>query len=465
MTDSTITTGFTGKTLEELLLNAGNPTKLLRSGRAGAYVFPIIPPEFTNWRDEQRAWKHDVALLELSYHMTELHLRGSDALPLLSKLGVNKFSTFPAKRGKQIVMSNSDGFMVSDSILFHEEEEFYRVVGNFPAIDWVQFHAETGGYDVEVRRDDPSSYHSLADRDVFRIQIQGPNALELMRDVTDGSLPDIGFFHIGEFKIKNHNVRALRHGMAGEPGFEIYGPWYEQQAIRDIFEKAGEKYRMRKIGARAYACTSVESGWLSMYLPAIYTGSEMKPYREWLTASHVEAIGSLGGSYVSDNIMDYYIDPIEAGYGSLIDFNHDFIGRDALAEKIKNPKRKKVTLVWNKEDVADVMRTSLYPDGGLPSKYFNLPYSIYSTFEYDAVLKDGKNVGVSHSSCFTVNADAFISLAHVDLDQCEVGTEVTVLWGEPDSTRSAVEKHAVRNVRAKVASAPYFQKVIKTGKQ
>jgi len=50
---------------------------------------------------------------------------------------------------------------------------------------------------------------------------------------------------------------------------------------------------------------------------------------------NLEVMGSLGGSLVSDNILDYYADPIEVGYGPLVDFDHDFIGRHALAEKIR----------------------------------------------------------------------------------------------------------------------------------
>jgi len=65
--------------LEEVLKSVGGPVKLLRGSRLGPYVFPVNAPEHTNWRDEQRAWKEGVALLNLSYHMTDLYLRGKDA--------------------------------------------------------------------------------------------------------------------------------------------------------------------------------------------------------------------------------------------------------------------------------------------------------------------------------------------------------------------------------------------------
>ena len=56
----------------------------------------------------------------------------------------------------------------------------------------------------------------------------------------------------------------------------------------------------------------------------------MKKYREWLPANGYEATGSIAGSFVSDNIEDYYVNPYELGYGPFVKFDHDFIGADAL---------------------------------------------------------------------------------------------------------------------------------------
>jgi glycine cleavage system aminomethyltransferase T len=451
------------KSLETVLTEAGGAVRLLRGSNLGPYTFPVIPPEFTNWRDEQRAWKESCALLELSYHMTELHLRGSGAFALLAKVAVNKLDPFPVKRAKQLVLVGHDGNMIGDAILFREEQEFFRVVGAPFASDWLQFNAEQMGGDVEVTRDDNFAVRA-GTRDVFRLQIQGPNALSFMREVTGGKLPEIKFFDIGEIQIAGRPVRALRHGMVGEPGYELYGRWDEQGFVREALEAAGERYGLRKIGALAYSTTAQESGWMPMPLPAIYHGAAMKPYREWLTVYFLETIGSLGGSFVSNDIVDYYVDPIEVGYRSLIDFNRDFIGRGALLEKSKDPRRKKVTLVWNDDDVADVTRSSLFARDAR-TKYIAFPNPMYATFQYDAIQKSGKTVGVSQWVAYSANAGSVISLSLVDREHSEPGTEVRVLWGEPQSRRRTVEKHEVREVRAKVAPAPYFEKVIKSGPQ
>ena len=447
------------KNLEQVLTAVGGPVKLLRSSPIGPYVFPVVPPEFTNWREEQRAWKEACALLNLSYHMTDLYIKGPDCKALLSKVGLTKLGAFPVNRGKQLIASSHDGYMIGDGICFHLEEDLYRVVGPPVISDWVQFHAETGGFNVEVDRDETVAFRPGAPR-IYIYQIQGPLALQLMKEVTKGTLPEIGFFHIGEFTIEGKRVRALRHGMAGEPGFEMFGPWEDAEVIMSALERTGEQYGMKKIGALAYPTTTLESGWMPLPVPAVYHSEEMKAFREWCTPNHIEVLGSVGGSFYSDNITDYYMDPVELGHAQFIDFNRDFIGRDALVEKVANQKRKKVTLVWNQDDMMDVVRTSMFPDG-TPSKFMNMPLSVYSTFQCDSILKNGKQAGLCQYSGYSVNAQAFLSLSVVDLEYAEPGTEVTILWGEENSWRPTVEKNKAREVRATVAPAPYFQKTIK----
>ena len=46
--------------------------------------------------------------------------------------------------------------------------------------------------------------------------------------------------------------------------------------------------------------------------------------------NHYEAKASIGGSFVSANIEDYYLTPWELGYGLFVKFDHEFVGRAAL---------------------------------------------------------------------------------------------------------------------------------------
>ncbi|MGQ4596389.1 hypothetical protein [Nocardia sp. R6R-6] len=448
--------------LQQLIEGAGGAAKLLRGNKMGLPTqgYALTPLEFTNWRDEQRAWKDSVALLELSYFMTELHLRGPEVIAFLKTLAVNKFDPFKVRRAKQIVLAGHDGNMLSDGIIFHEEEDFYRIVGLSPAVDeWVLYNAADSSFDFTIEHKDLS-----LPRDVFRMQVQGPYALSLVTEVAGGSLPDVSFFGIGEFQIAGKNVRALRHGMAGTAGFEIYGPWQHHDAVREALEEAGEKYGLRKAGDAAYRSTAQESGWLAEPLPAIYSGDAFKAFRETLDATSYAAIGSLGGSYVSDRVEDYYVDPVEAGYSWLIDWDRDFVGRDALQAKADNQHRQKVTLEWNDADVASALASTLFGPGP-GARFIGLPTPLNSFYTADSVLMNGEHIGVSQWASYTANARHVISTALVANEYAEPGTELTLLWGEPDSMRLPVDAHEVREIRVTVTPSPYFEKVIKAGKQ
>lgn len=447
------------KSLQDLLDAAGGPIPLLRSSQLGTTIFPGIPAEFTNWRDEQRAWKNSVALLEQSYHMTEVHVRGADALDFMAGLMTNRADDFSVMRAKQIVMCAPDGHMISDAVLFREEKDFMRVVGPPTAANWVEYNALQSDMAISVTRDE-NFIRPRDRRDVYRFQLQGPNALPLMQEVTGGTLPEIKFFHMGSFTIAGRIVRAVRHGMAGTPGFEVYGSWEDQEVVREAVERVGEKYDLRKAGSVTYGTAAQESGWMPRPLPAIYEGAGMAAYRSWIPAQSFEAAGSLGGSFSSSDITDYYVEPYEVGYGRLVSFDHDFIGRDALIERKKNQRRRKMTLVWNNDDVFRVMKNALSIDGPR-SKFISLPVPMYSSFQADQVLVDGKPAGVSNWMSYSSNAGAILSTALMDIDQCDLGKEVTLLWGEPNTRRRTVEAHEVNEIRATVAPVPYFDKTIK----
>jgi vanillate/3-O-methylgallate O-demethylase len=444
------------QSLEEALQAAGSPVERLRNSQIGPYAFPVVRPEFTNWRDEQRAWKETCALFDQSHHMTDLYIEGHDALKLLSDLGVNSYKNFKVNQAKQFVACNHNGYVIGDAILFYLDENSFNLVGRPPAHNWVQYNLETGGYKATAERDERSAVNQ-GRRKVFRYQIQGPHALRVMEKATGKRAPDIRFFHMDVFSIAGRSVRALRHGMVGQPGWELFGRWEDGDAVRDAIVKAGQEYGIRQVGSRAYPTTCLESGWIPSPLPAIYVGEEMKGYRQWLSTKSYEATASLGGSFYSDDITDYYLTPFDLGYGPFVKFDHEFIGRTALEKMADNQKRKKVTLVWNGEDIAPVFGSLFH--GGDIEKYIDLPLANYSTLPFDKVLKDGKTIGVSTYTGYTYNERAMLSLAVVDIKHCEPGAEVTLVWGEEGrgSSKPTVERHRQVEIRATVAAVPYAE--------
>lgn len=436
------------KNLEEKLAAHSSPVEMLRHAQTGGYEFPF-PGQYTNWRDEQAAWQESVVLFDQSFHMTDVYFEGPDVPALLSRVGVNSLRNFGPNRAKQMVACNPDGDVIGDAILFGHRENKVSVVGRPSVPNWVHFQAESGGFDVEVIRDERTVSND-GQRLIYRYQIQGPNALDLIKSVHEDSFPDIKFFHLGDLKIAGKPVRALNHNMSRMGGLELHGPAGDREAILEAILKKGPDFGLLQGGSRAYATVSPESGWIPSPMPAIYAGEAMKPYREWLPCDGFEANASLGGSYDSDRIQDYYQTPWDLGYGRHVKFDHDFIGREALERRAGKPHRRKVWLKWNDDDVLRVFGSQL--GNGPRYKYMEVPNAYYSILPFDLVLAKGKVAGLSTYTVYTVNARCWFSLAMVGEDVPD-GAEVTVVWGEKNggSRKPVVERHEQTEIRATVS--------------
>jgi vanillate/3-O-methylgallate O-demethylase len=448
------------KNLQEVLDASKSTVDLLRNSQIGSYIYPVVPADFQNWIKEQQAWRDTAVLYDQSHHMDNLFMKGSDAIKLITATAINSTANFPVNRAKQYVPVASNGGVIGDGILFREAEDEYVYVGRSPAANWLLFHGETGGYgnlDITVDRRSPSRpYGHAVSRQYYRFQIQGPAAWQVIEKLNGGELEQLKFFNMSTMGIEGTNVRTLRHGMAGAPGLEIWGPYEDHDRIRDAIVEAGAEFGLVPVGSRAYPSNTLESGWIPSPLPAIYTGEAERAYREWLPADGYEATATLAGSFVSDRIEDYYLTPWELGYGSFVKFDHDFVGRDALEKVDPATQRRKVTLAWNAEDMTKLFG-SLFDVDGPHYKFFDLPLANYGSANYDSVVDAGGNVvGFSMFTGYSANERTALSLGTVNPDVPE-GAEVKVVWGEPDggTSKAAVEPHEQLEVRAVVSPVPY----------
>ncbi|MDQ4490816.1 aminomethyl transferase family protein [Sinomonas sp. ASV486] len=436
--------------LQAAIERAGGAVELLRNSPIRPHTFPVAA-EFTNWRTEQAAWREGCALLDQSHHMTDLYISGPDAFRLLMDHGINSFKDFTPGKAKQYVAVNPEGYFIGDAVLFYLDEESFDLVGHPMVHNWLQYKAAAGDYDVRLERDE-NSYDRQAGLPprVYRYELQGPTAVEVLEAATGQPVPEVKFFHMIDVTIAGKRVRGLRHGMAGQPGFELFGPWEEGEDVLAALLEAGQGHGLVRAGAKAYSTANLESAWIPSPMPAIFS-ENLRDYRAWLD---VKEMGSLGGSMDSQDVQDYYVTPYDIGYGRLIAFDHEFVGREALENIADRPHREKVTLVWNSDDVTDAIGSLYRP--GTPAKYIEMPKARYALFQIDQVLKDGERVGLSMDAGYIANEHLMISLASLDAELSEPGTEVTVLWGEKEnSAKPTVEKHRQVAIRATVASAPY----------
>lgn len=447
------------ESLEDKLQGYDSPLTMLSTAPVMKYVFPMAD-EYTNWRDEQAAWSQSAILYDQSFHMTDIYFKGPDVKRLFSDVGVNSLATFGKNKAKQFLAVGHDGHVIADAILFGFDDDHYSLVGTPVAPNWVAYHAETGGYNVEVTRDERTPANPDAERLTFRYQLNGPATGEIVAKAHGGPLDHIKFFQLGEFTIAGCHVRALNHTMSGVPGremtgLEIIGHAEDRDAVLGALLEAGREFGLRRGGVRSYISATYESGWIPSPTPAIYSSEQAKPYREWLSAMTLEGHASIGGSFDSDVIEDYYQTPWDLGYGRLIKFDHDFIGRAALERLADQPHRRKVWLRWNADDVTRIIGASMAGTGERP-KFIDLPNISWAHFEFDAVLRGDQLIGLSTYAGYTVNLGCVVSLAMVDEADAQDGSEVTLLWGQADGGRSKlfVEPHVQTEIRATIRTTP-----------
>ena len=429
---------------------------MLRTSLMGPYQVPI-PTEFSNWREEQRAWREDVALRDQSFHLTDLYVEGPDVVPFLASLSINGFSGFGDGKAKQLVCCAPSGHVIGDMVLMGLGEHLVNVIGRPTVASWIQYNASLGKYDVTCTRDE-RKLDSDRPKKTFRFEIQGPKAWDMLEELNGGALDSAGFFRMGAIHVGGQQYRTLRHGMGGAPGLEFWGPVEHYADVKGLVLEAGKKYGLRQVGARAYGSATVESGWWGCVFPAIYSDEAMRPYREWLPALSYDGLASLGGSFTSDRIEDYYFYPADLDYGRLIRFDHDFIGRAALEARVGLPHRRKVSLVIEAEDAVAVWRSQM--GDGPKGKAMEVPSAHYSAYPFDAITTpEGRPVGVSSYLNFIAPDRAWVALACVDEDVAAEGTELVLNWGEPNggSGRPTVEPHVQMPLRGTVTGWPYSE--------
>ncbi|MFN3547453.1 MAG: aminomethyl transferase family protein [Mesorhizobium sp.] len=447
--------------LQAVLEKTGNPVELLRNSKVGMYVYPVVAPEFTNWRDEQRAWRESAVLFDQTHHMDELIVEGPQAEEFLAYHGINAFGNFDLNRAKHYVPVTPNGHVIGDHIIFRERQDKFVLVGRAPTSNWLMFCAAWGKWNVRIKHDPRSPSRPEGERVLrthYRFQIQGPDAPKVFEKMNGGPIPEIKFFHVDWINIGSKKVQALRHGMSGAPGLEIWGPYedksYILSAILEAAKDAG--VNLVRCGSRAYSTNTLESGWIPSPLPGIYTGDGMlKDYREWLGADSYEATGAIGGSFVSDNIEDYYVNPFELGYDFYIGWKkNDFIGKEALLKMKERKNRKKVTFEWNAEDVVKVIASAFKP-GEDHFKWIDFPQPNYASTSADMVMHGDKMVGMSMFNGYSYNERCMLSLGVVDQD-VQIGDVLTMKWGEPQQTgKTSAEKHKQTEIRVRVSQTPY----------
>lgn len=418
----------------------------------------LIAREYTNWRSEHDAFHEGCVLVNQSHHMPVLYVKGPDAHRMLQYLTPLSFSNLSTSGAKQyFAVAPKTGKHIGDCVMYYYgEKDGFELISGMPLLNWVRYQAEVGKWDVELTFDATTPYNPTGRRTKCRFQLEGPTTEAVLAEAVTGGWTGLKFFRTVMVTIAGVPVQILGHGMGATGGVELSAAYDDLDRLRDALLEAGAKHGIALGGTVTYFSTGLIGGWIPYPPPAIYTGEEMRAYREWLPADGWEANLQLGGSFYSSNIEDYYWTQSALGYDRFIKFDHDFIGREALEAVQSGPRRVRRVLRWNADDIAKVF-ASQFSDGPI-YKAIDLPTPMYGWPQGDEVRTPaGKLVGISQFCAYSRGQRDMVSVCGIEEEHAEVGSEVVITWGEKNggSRKPNVERHEQTTIRATVYTAPY----------
>jgi len=223
-----------------------------------------------------------------------LEIRGPDAAAFLDYVFTRRVSTMAVDRGRYGLMCHDGGGIACDGVVFRlSEDRFWYVHADRDVFTWL--NALKYGHDVEIR--DPQAW---------AIQIQGPTSLGILDACVDGGAPEgFKYYHARAVTMGGQKVLISRTGWTGELGFEVYNmdPSVDGMALWNHLIAAGEPHGMEVLSTYAMNPRRIEAGILNY-------GTDMN----WDTT------------------------PFDLGLGAFVDFEHDFVGRDALQSADQSPR-------------------------------------------------------------------------------------------------------------------------------
>ena len=397
-----------------------------------------LPYEYSSSKSEYLACR-ETAWLGINLNNTPVYdVSGPDAAKLFNQICVNRdFSVMKVGQSKHALICNQKGQLLADGVVMRREDS-YRTYWLAPVL---QYYVETSGLDVK------GEYCP----DEYFFQIDGPKSLEILEKACQCDLHDIKFAQNKKVSICGTEMVVHRLGMSGALAYEVHGAAKDAEIaytrIREVLEEFGGKPQ----GVRNYGILNHTPGGypnqLQHYAYALLTSdpglAEFAKKACWLMP--------LDGSALADPEM-FYVTPYDVGWGYLVNFDHDFMGKEALAKIKENPPKKPVTLEWNTEDVGDVFMSQFRGRDVEPYDRIE-QHSVLSdagnvAIRADLVYADGKKIGIASGRTFAYYERRMISLGFIDKAYAEEGQEVIVLWGTPG--------HPQKEIRATVARFPYY---------
>ncbi|KAI1717819.1 aminomethyltransferase folate-binding domain-containing protein [Ditylenchus destructor] len=268
----------------------------------GQDTLASLPGWFPWVTQEYEACRERVGVIDMT-SFSKFEVKGPDAVKLLQKLCSADIDK-PVGTTVYTGMQNHNGGYVVDCTMSRTGNDSFFIVA--PTVQqlrialWIQRWIEELGMDVRIQ-DVTSSYTAL--------NIVGPSSRYLMQDITGKSMAPNDFpsfayreLHVG----MAHGIRSISVTHCGELGWVLYIPNEVAQNVYDRIIDAGREYGLRHAGYYVLRHLRIEKFY-------VYWGQD----------------------------IDATTTPVECGRTFRVDFNKDFIGKQALLKQLETGVSKK----------------------------------------------------------------------------------------------------------------------------
>jgi aminomethyltransferase len=178
----------------------------------GGWDMPVQYPAGT-LEEHMRTRTHS-GLFDVS-HMGEIDVRGADAISFVNQITSNDVTKLVDGQAQYSALTTPQGTVVDDLLVYRFAEDHLLLVVNAGTTDkdwdWISSHLKNGA--VELRN---------VSSEYCQIAIQGPDAVGILKPLTNLSLDEIKYYHFREGTVDGVPAIVSRTGYTGEDGFEVY---------------------------------------------------------------------------------------------------------------------------------------------------------------------------------------------------------------------------------------------------
>ncbi|MBP9854006.1 MAG: glycine cleavage system aminomethyltransferase GcvT [Candidatus Omnitrophica bacterium] len=322
-----------------------------------------LPVQYNGILDEYQHTRQNVSLFDIS-HMGEFLIHGDPVSSGLNRIVTQSIVDMPAKSCRYGAILNEQGGVIDDLIVFRIEKEKWFIVVNGATTEKDALH-----FQKHLTKNSTFEDVSLQ---IGKLDLQGPESRNILKQFI-ADIDRLDYYTFDYFDLLGENVLVSRTGYTGELGYEIYYPWDKTVSLWKALLNIKE---VKPAGLGARDMLRLEVGY------------------------------SLYGHELDENIS-----AVESGLKRFIDFDKDFIGKEAIIKQNEKPLKRKLI--------------------GLISESRRSPRS-----EQNIYNSEGKKIGMVTSGAFSPHLERGIGIALVEDADLKINSPIK--FGNEKNQESAI---------------------------